>query len=32
MRNVVTPMLAEVYPEFARKVFGYVVPTVAMNG
>jgi len=32
MRNVVAPMLAEVYPEFARKVFGYVVPTVGMNG
>src|SRR5204862_4489133 len=26
MRSVVAPMLAEVYPEFARKVFGYVIP------
>jgi len=26
MRNVVAPMLAEVYPEFARKVFGVATP------
>jgi glutaconate CoA-transferase, subunit B len=26
MRNVVAPMLAEVYPEFARKVFGVAAP------
>jgi len=26
MRNVVAPMLAEVYPEFARRVFGIVAP------
>jgi glutaconate CoA-transferase subunit B len=26
MRTVVAPMLAEVYPQFARKVFGYAVP------
>ena len=26
MRTVVAPMLAEVYPEFARRVFGAVVP------
>jgi glutaconate CoA-transferase subunit B len=26
MRTVVAPMLAEVYPEFARKVFGRVIP------
>lgn len=26
MRGVVAPMLAEVYPEFARKVFGCVIP------
>ena len=32
MRTTVAPMLAEVYPEFARRVFGYVVPTAAMNG
>ena len=32
MRNVIAPMLAEIYPEFARKVFGRVVPTAAMNG
>jgi len=29
MRNVVAPMLAEVYPEFARKVFGYATPAVS---
>lgn len=28
MRNVVAPMLAEVYPEFAHKVFGVVAPLV----
>jgi len=32
LRSAVAPMLAEVYPEFARSVFGYVVPTAAMNG
>jgi glutaconate CoA-transferase, subunit B len=26
MRTVVAPMLAEVYPEFARRVFGVVIP------
>src|SRR5215813_13126106 len=26
MRNVVAPLLAEVYPEFARRVFGVAVP------
>ncbi len=26
MRTVVAPMLAEVYPEFARRVFGAVIP------
>jgi glutaconate CoA-transferase subunit B len=26
MRSVVAPMLAEVYPQFARKVFGTVIP------
>ena len=26
MRTVVAPMVAEVYPEFAKKVFGYVIP------
>jgi hypothetical protein len=26
MRSVVAPMLAEVYPEFARQVFRYAVP------
>ena len=31
MRTVVAPMLAEVYPEFARKVFGYAVPTAVTN-
>jgi glutaconate CoA-transferase, subunit B len=29
MRNVVAPMLAEVYPEFARKVFGYATPATS---
>jgi glutaconate CoA-transferase, subunit B len=31
MRTVVAPMLAEVYPEFARRVFGPVIPIGAMN-
>jgi glutaconate CoA-transferase subunit B len=26
MRTVVSPLLAEVYPEFARRVFGHVIP------
>jgi hypothetical protein len=26
MRNTVAPMLAEVYPQFAEKVFGVVMP------
>ena len=26
MRNVVAPMLAEIYPEFAQKVFGVAAP------
>ena len=26
IRTVVAPMLAEVYPEFARRVFGHVTP------
>ena len=31
MRNVVAPMIAEVYPEFAKRVFGWAVPTEARN-
>ncbi len=31
MRNVVAPMLAEVYPEFARKVFGVAAPTTSAH-
>jgi glutaconate CoA-transferase, subunit B len=26
LRSIVAPMLAEVYPEFVRKVFGHVIP------
>jgi glutaconate CoA-transferase, subunit B len=32
MRTVVAPMLAEVYPEFARKVFGQVIPEPSAPG
>lgn len=32
MRAVVAPMLAEVYPEFARKVFGSVIPGQNAHG
>jgi glutaconate CoA-transferase subunit B len=31
MRTVVAPMLAEVYPEFARNVFGHVIPSAMTN-
>jgi glutaconate CoA-transferase subunit B len=31
MRTLVAPMLAEVYPEFAKRVFGFATPAVATN-
>jgi glutaconate CoA-transferase, subunit B len=31
MRTAVAPMLAEVYPEFARNVFGHVIPSATTN-
>ena len=32
MRTVVAPMLVEAYPEFARKVFGHVIPEPNAHG
>ena len=32
MRTVIAPMLAEAYPEFARKVFGHVIPEPDARG